>query len=39
MQHRIRFDLFYVRNMSLMLDIKIIALTVLRVLQGDNNAY
>ena len=39
MQHRIRFDLFYLRNMSLMLDIKIIALTVLRLLQGDNNAY
>lgn len=39
MEHRIRFDLFYVRNMNFMLDIKIIALTVLRVLQGDSNAY
>ena len=39
MGHRIRFDLFYVRNMNFMLDIKIIGLTVLRVLQGDNKAY
>ncbi len=39
MEHRIRFDLFYVRNMNFMLDIKIIALTVVRVLQGDSNAY
>ena len=39
MGHRIRFDVFYVRNMNFMLDIKIIALTVLRVLQGDNKAY
>jgi putative colanic acid biosysnthesis UDP-glucose lipid carrier transferase len=39
MQHRIRFDLFYVRNMSFMLDVKIIFLTILRVLQGDSKAY
>jgi len=39
MEHRIRFDLFYVRNMNFMLDMKIIILTVVRVLQGDSNAY
>ena len=39
MEHRVRFDLFYVRNMSLMLDVKIILLTIVRVIQGDSRAY
>jgi lipopolysaccharide/colanic/teichoic acid biosynthesis glycosyltransferase len=39
MEHRIRFDLFYLRNMNFMLDMKIILLTVLRVIQGDSKAY
>jgi putative colanic acid biosynthesis UDP-glucose lipid carrier transferase len=39
MEHRIRFDLFYLKNMSLMLDLKIILLTALRVVQGDSKAY
>jgi len=39
MTHRIRFDSFYVLNMSFFMDLKIIALTVLRVAQGDQKAY
>ncbi|HVV71791.1 MAG TPA: sugar transferase [Verrucomicrobiae bacterium] len=39
MEHRIRFDLFYVRNMNFMLDLRIVLLTVVRVLQGDSKAY
>jgi len=39
MTHRIRFDIFYTRNVSLFIDLKIIVLTVVRVLQGDKNAY
>jgi putative colanic acid biosysnthesis UDP-glucose lipid carrier transferase len=39
MERRIRFDLFYLRNMSFMLDVKIILLTVVRVVQGDSKAY
>lgn len=39
MTHRIRFDIFYTRNVSLFIDLKIIVLTVVRVLQGDRKAY
>ena len=39
MTHRIRFDIFYTRNVSLFIDLKIIVLTVMRVLQGDRKAY
>jgi lipopolysaccharide/colanic/teichoic acid biosynthesis glycosyltransferase len=39
MQHRVRFDLFYLRNMNFLLDVKIILLTVVRVIQGDSRAY
>ncbi|NKF21884.1 sugar transferase [Solimonas marina] len=39
MNHRIRFDLFYCRNVSFWLDLKLIVLTVMRALQGDKKAY
>lgn len=39
MHHRIRFDVFYCRNVSFTLDAKLIVLTVLRALKGDENAY
>lgn len=39
MTHRIRFDTFYCRNVSFTMDLKIIVLTVLRALQGDEKAY
>lgn len=39
MSHRIRFDVFYCRNVSLSMDIKLIALTVVRALRGDERAY
>ncbi|MDT0496360.1 sugar transferase [Algiphilus sp. W345] len=39
MTHRIRFDLFYAKNMSLRMDLKVIVLTVLTVLRGDERAY
>lgn len=39
MTHRVRFDLFYARNMSLRMDIKIVFLTVWRALSGDEYAY
>lgn len=39
MNHRIRFDAFYCRNVGFALDIKLIVLTVIRALQGDQRAY
>jgi putative colanic acid biosynthesis UDP-glucose lipid carrier transferase len=39
MAARIEYDLDYLRNWSLMLDLKIVAKTVLVVLRHDNNAY
>lgn len=39
MTHRIRFDLFYGRNVGLMMDIKIIIATVWCALAGDQKAY
>jgi len=39
MAARIEYDLSYLRNWSLMLDLKIVAKTVLVVLKHDNNAY
>jgi len=39
MNHRIRFDVFYIRNVGFAMDLKLIVLTVLRVLQGDSRAY
>jgi putative colanic acid biosynthesis UDP-glucose lipid carrier transferase len=39
LKDRISSDLWYLQNWSLMLDIKIVALTFLRVFIGDKNAY
>lgn len=39
MNHRVRFDVFYCRNISLTMDLKLIALTVIRALRGDERAY
>lgn len=39
MTHRIRFDLFYIRSWSFVLDLKIIFLTVWKALSGDSRAY
>ena len=38
MENRIRTDIYYVRNWSILLDIQIIYLTVVLVLKGDENA-
>jgi len=37
--NRVKFDIFYVENWSLLMDLKIIAKTVLRALSGDDKAY
>ncbi|MEM6642252.1 MAG: undecaprenyl-phosphate glucose phosphotransferase [Bacteroidota bacterium] len=39
MSGRVKLDRFYVKNWSLILDFKIIILTVLTILKGDQNAY
>lgn len=39
MKHRIRFDLFYCRNASFRLDLKLVVLTVLSAMKGDSKAY
>lgn len=39
MINRIRMDIFYVENWSFYLDIKIILLTVIKMLRGDKNAF
>ncbi len=39
MKNRVKFDRFYIQNWSLFLDIKIIMLTVLSMVKGDENAY
>ncbi|MDH5397889.1 MAG: undecaprenyl-phosphate glucose phosphotransferase [Cyclobacteriaceae bacterium] len=39
MKNRVKLDRFYIENWSLLLDVKIIALTVVTLLKGDNNAY
>ena len=39
MEGRLKLDRFYMRNWSLMLDLRIIWLTVWTVLRGDENAY
>jgi putative colanic acid biosynthesis UDP-glucose lipid carrier transferase len=38
-QNRVKFDLFYIENWSLLLDIKIIVLTVLNTFKGEENAF
>ncbi len=37
--NRVKFDIFYVENWSLLLDIKIIIITVIKALTGDEKAY
>ena len=39
MSGRVRLDRFYVKNWSLVLDFKIILLTILSILRGNENAY
>ena len=39
MSGRVRLDRFYVKNWSLILDFKIIVLTALAIVKGDQNAY
>ncbi|TGD58659.1 undecaprenyl-phosphate glucose phosphotransferase [Flavobacterium humi] len=39
MFHRIKYDLFYIENWSLLLDIKIIVLTVINIFKGQEKAY
>ncbi len=39
MRNRIRIDIFYLENWSFLLDIKVIYLTVLNALKGDQKAY
>jgi undecaprenyl-phosphate galactose phosphotransferase/putative colanic acid biosynthesis UDP-glucose lipid carrier transferase len=39
MENRVEFDIWYIENWSLLLDIKIIIKTVLNVFRGEKNAY
>ncbi|EMY3483441.1 undecaprenyl-phosphate glucose phosphotransferase [Flavobacterium psychrophilum] len=39
MVNRIKYDLFYIENWSLLLDIKIIVLTVINIFKGQEKAY
>ena len=39
MKNRVKFDRFYIENWSIYLDIKIILLTILSLVKGDENAY
>ncbi|WP_378180268.1 undecaprenyl-phosphate glucose phosphotransferase [Aquimarina sp. SS2-1] len=39
MQNRVRYDVFYVENWSLILDIKIIIKTIFNITQGEEKAY
>ena len=39
MQNRVEFDIWYIENWSLLLDIKIIIKTVVNIFQGEENAY
>lgn len=39
MSNRVRLDRFYVENWSIILDMKIIILTVVSIIKGDQNAY
>ena len=39
MINRIKFDVFYIENWSLILDLKIILQTVLNILKGEEKAY
>ena len=39
MEHRIRLDMLYIENWSLILDLKIVVLTIINVFKGDEKAY
>lgn len=39
MNHRVRFDVFYIKNVSFAMDLKLIGLTVLSAITGDERAY
>uniref|UniRef100_UPI0040481DE8 sugar transferase n=1 Tax=Flavobacterium sp. TaxID=239 RepID=UPI0040481DE8 len=39
MVNRIRYDVFYIENWSIFLDFKIIILTVVNILRGEEKAY
>lgn len=39
MKHRVKYDVFYIRNWSFALDIKIILRTVLNIFRGEEKAY
>ena len=39
MNHRIRFDVFYIRSLSFAVDLQLIVKTVLSVLKGDDRAF
>jgi putative colanic acid biosynthesis UDP-glucose lipid carrier transferase len=39
MKNRIRIDIFYIKNWSLWLDLKIIFVTMVKTIRGDKNAY
>jgi undecaprenyl-phosphate galactose phosphotransferase/putative colanic acid biosynthesis UDP-glucose lipid carrier transferase len=39
MKDRVDYDIWYIENWSLLLDIKIIYLTVLNVFKGEDKAY
>jgi putative colanic acid biosynthesis UDP-glucose lipid carrier transferase len=37
--NRVKYDIFYIENWSLLLDIKIILITIYSTLKGDKKAY
>jgi lipopolysaccharide/colanic/teichoic acid biosynthesis glycosyltransferase len=39
MKNRVKLDRFYVDNWSMWLDLKILALTILTLIKGDDNAF
>jgi putative colanic acid biosynthesis UDP-glucose lipid carrier transferase len=39
MINRIKFDVFYIDNWSMILDLKIIILTVINIIKGEKKAY
>lgn len=39
MKHRVKYDIFYIRNWSFALDIKIIIRTVINIFRGEEKAY
>lgn len=39
MKHRVKYDIFYIRNWSFALDIKIIIRTILNIFRGEDKAY